>query len=724
MGYYSHYIFAKVDEPKQISLSGNPNFVTFANASDISGDKPAKIRIKVSYESRGLDTPTDYKVIITIHEVQSGNSHTFIGVYNEADLNNNSFLLTYDRPEQLVPHGDYYRMKDTTCNFKECLLRNDYIRNNFEVSVIPYKFSKDSEHEYFTTGETVELIAKAAGKQFDCHVSCEYQSNGLIIKDIEPDIRLTLNDIDYESMTEDDRMFYWQFGYKIGGLKPIMAAEIKGSLEPDEAAFEMVKPQAGKYTQAEAQWINLQNLYEHLFLRDIVLDYARFELNEELQSIDFYPTAETSVYMFDKAYTHGNWFNIVSKDVPKLPYRVASSTETSVKNDSFDFGTGLYHIGLDVYTDTGVFLGYRDNTDNSKGKYLTTLSKSYFGQPLWFDLNTLQDKRKKYSTDFLTASDTLVWVDAGTATDYRFIAKRSDGVDTFPFYQSNVLYVLNGYSRTLDKANMSAYVFDRSVEMHSNDFVPIKPLTTDCQRTHIKGQKQYFNFILKDPDHNLVSKSTTIALEYKMYTQSGLYIGKELGRETDCNQMHIVNTTCLDLDRYLPQYKGKVVGRIEVRLIAWYKNEEAGISIPSKEVSEPMIFRILPDMLHTVNDFAFLNRLGGWDSFNFGEKQSFDFKTAASTVYKTLQPHFNTWTEIESVVAKSTQEQHVVQSSAISRSVAEWLKELSASEAVFELKSHRYIIVDDLNLKCNSADDLYQVEMKYRYSDTFNGRIK
>lgn len=727
MGYYSRYIFAEVDDPKQISLSGNPCFVTFSNTADTADDKPAKMRIKIyrNGQSAGDDS---CRLVITLRELQSGESHAFIGVTNKDDLNRKSFLLSGRTLEtEGYPNDLIYIEKTAGSNLRECLLRNDFVRNNFEVTVVPLSLIGDEGVENFWVDEIVELTAKIPGKQFDCEVLCEYQSKNFLVKEKEIDLRLTFNDMDYDTLTEDDRTFYWQYSYADGGLRPAMMAEIRGSFTPDEAAYKLVKPEPGKYTEEEAEWANLCSLYEHLYLREVVEDYANFVLNEEERSIDFYPIVEKSKYSFKGVITWGNWINLESQDTTLTRYRASFTTEASVKNDSLDFGTGLHNVELDVYTNTGVFLGCESRADTSKGAYLTTLSKSYSGQPLWFDMNTLQDKRMSFSTQFLSASNdpqNHVWVDAGTVTDYRFVAKITDGANTFPFYQSNVRYVLNGYARTLNNADLSAYVYDRSADVHSSDFVPIKPLTTRCERSHIKGQEQYFNFLLKDPDHKKIEPSTRVALEYKMYTQSGLYIGTELGRDTNCNQLHIANTTSLDLDKYLPQYKGKVVGRIDVCLLAWYHNSDEGISISPKVVSEPMVFRILPEVLHSVNNFAFLNSLGGWDSFSFGEKQSFDFKTSTSTIQKTVKPQFARYTEIESVAAKTATEQYVAQSSAIPKTVVEWLKELSVSKAVFELSTGRYIIVDELNLKGNTTDDLYQLEMKYRYSDTFNGRLK
>ena len=137
-----------------------------------------------------------------------------------------------------------------------------------------------------------------------------------------------------------------------------------------------------------------------------------------------------------------------------------------------------------------------------------------------------------------------------------------------------------------------------------------------------------------------------------------------------------------------------------------------------------MKYNVVPECLNRTNEFAFLNRLGGWDSFNFGGTWSTEFKTDVSTIYKTLLPDYKISSEIESVFKKEVEEQFVIQSDMVDYETVEWLRELAASKVVYELDTLRYVIVDDLTLKYNDDEDTYQVEMKYHFSDTFNGIIK
>ncbi len=95
-----------------------------------------------------------------------------------------------------------------------------------------------------------------------------------------------------------------------------------------------------------------------------------------------------------------------------------------------------------------------------------------------------------------------------------------------------------------------------------------------------------------------------------------------------------------------------------------------------------------------------MNRLGGWDSFNFNGRWNNEFKIDDNdTIYKTLLPDFKASDELQSVYKKTVEEVFTVQSSAISYETVEWLRELAASKAVYELSSKKYVIVTDLKLK-------------------------
>lgn len=365
-----------------------------------------------------------------------------------------------------------------------------------------------------------------------------------------------------------------------------------------------------------------------------------------------------------------------------------TSTEN---NDTISMGADT-EIEVDIYrtidcigSDTGVF-----------GQYLTSLSKSYNNATLWFDVNSYTKNTQTYSNAFLFEE----WSNTGTLNGYRLIGHRFDGVTREAFYVSNCIYTLTGYARALDDTDLSIYVYDTA-----NPNI-VKPLTTQPTLTHVPGQKQYFNFILSFAQR-YENVSFEIGILYRLYSQSRVYLGDYHSHEIDVNALDQVNTVALDLDAAIDDLN---VGIVEVYLT---RNQTP--------ISEPLKFEVKPACLHPVKDFAFLNSLGGWSSFNFEGRTATDFKTEPTTINKTQTPGFSVSSELESVASKDVEEVFTVKTSPLRGEVIEWLKELASSVAVYEIKTKRYIIVEEFNIFKNSKDDLFEFEMRYRYSDKFNG---
>lgn len=398
-------------------------------------------------------------------------------------------------------------------------------------------------------------------------------------------------------------------------------------------------------------------------------------------------------------------------------------------SDSIDQGIGDTRIELDIYDNTDSDLGEYKETICHAGTYLTSLSKSYFGQPVWFELNALMNKKAGYSSLFLDTENK--WIDAGTVSSYRLIARKLSNSNNEVFYYSNPLYVLKGSGALLGDTDIQSidedntcYVLDFKQDFLPENIIKAKPLTDSLNRTHIKGQKQYLNFIANNFSNESVVSGvfSSLVLYYRLYTQSDEFITDYVSHQINLGLLNTINTAQLDLDRLLPSVnvggKDRTIGKIEVFLSVKHKEGNYNEDLSRLSVSTPLIFRVLPEYLYPVNDLAFLNRLGGWDSVNFSGTVSTEFKTTPTTIFKTLKPEASKSSSIESVVSKNIEEQIIVQSTPLDYNSVEWLQQMSASPAVYELKSKRYVIVDDMKLKYNQKDDLFQIEMKYHYTDS------
>jgi len=385
--------------------------------------------------------------------------------------------------------------------------------------------------------------------------------------------------------------------------------------------------------------------------------------------------------------------------------KLTGNPSNTSNNDTINNGAGDCEIDLELYRDTNIFLGVDDTPQNnvSIGTYIAKLTKAYYNNPIWFDLNSLIGSSKVFSNDFLSNDS---WSNTGTVTDFRFIARKFDGVNREPYYISNALYAITGYNRNLETNDLSEYVYNTQVKNI------VKPLTKQPTLNHIKGQTQYFNFLLSDPDRNinLGAGEYNLGIMYKLYSQSRKLIGRVIAHERNRKLFNIANTIRLDIDGAIEDYN---VGYVEVCLC------RSGV-----EISDPLKFTILPECLYKINDFAFLNSLGGWSSFNFSGTETTDFKTSTNVISKTQTPKHTISSEIESVYSKEVDEKFIAQTMPINETVANWLKELSSSIAVYELSTKRYIVVDELNIKPNSKDELFRLEIKYHYSDSYNALLE
>lgn len=745
MGYYCNKEIASVVEPSEIALANNPNFVVFSSKNDTARDTKTRVEIDIKetsftadFASPELDVETMERLAkdllkIEIRRSLSEAPYTFQGTYNRDKVDDKTFYVAREGEQsgasQRVLTKDE-ALAITASNLKYCLMQTAFLRNNFEINILDFHLESD----ILTPGHTITLVSKGSGVQYDLIVT----HGEMFPPETKPAYIITVN---VEGFT--DKMIEYQVilcSYKspiTGGYvtHPGAAVFANDKFASSGATIVYRRQEEPGLTWEECNKKTLASLCNYItkqygfrFLFDVVLDSDKgcIKLFHAKGSEDYLP------YVFMLSPNIGSKITLSEKNT----VFITSTTQQSVSTDTIDYGMGTYQIELDVYTDHQVFPGNND-TKLDMGSYMTTLSKSYFGQALWFELSTLLSKKVNYSPSFLTEleldekdKDFRLWSNADTMTNYRFIAKLTDGAVHQPFYYSSPLYVLNGYNYTLDPVNLkkdeagNSYILDFSQNFYTNQFTKVKPLTTNFARTHIKGQKQYFNYIHKFIAPTLIiggadNLSPAIGLHYKIYTQSGTLIGKCTRHEQQSNLFNKVNTALLQLDQFLPMYKDKTIGRIDVYLCRWHKSEYLGKDEPEVIISTPLSFRILPEVLNEVNDFVFLNQLGGWDTMNFGGGISSEFKSTSSTIYKTLQPDFTLQTEIESVATKSVQEQNTVQTSPITKDTVQWLRQMSASPAVYELSTRRYILIDDMSLKYNSTDDLYQVEMKYHYTDTF-----
>lgn len=378
-------------------------------------------------------------------------------------------------------------------------------------------------------------------------------------------------------------------------------------------------------------------------------------------------------------------------------------SDNSINNNTIDLGGGETDIELDIYTNTGLYLGQDDTpkaTSKGLGLLAGTISKHYIKGSQSFDINSLIKQNLPYSSDFLHSID---WVNAGTIANYRFYAKIYDGKQRIPFFISRVNYVLNGYNRMLDDNSiLQKYIYNSVFS-----FERIEPLTNNRKKKWSENQIEFFNFILNDPQRGIAD--FTIALKYTYYTQSGKLITTHYKHQRPKSFFTSVNTVRIQPEIELVELDSNLtVGAFTVELT---RNE--------KIISNSIDFEIVPSCIVESEPIAFLSKLGGWECFNFTGSHSNKFTTKKETIFKNLKPNSSISDEVESVTHSDNAEQYTLSSGVITKDTAEWLKELANSKAVYEYRTKRYIIVEKADIEISSNQDSAHVQITYRYSDKY-----
>lgn len=405
-------------------------------------------------------------------------------------------------------------------------------------------------------------------------------------------------------------------------------------------------------------------------------------------------------------FTNGDTLNIKSKgtgtdfnitlaapnNTANVAYTITWVSATSTSNDSISGEAGTVEIELDVYENPVIPLDGNDQptTPVKLGTTGPNLQKTYAGVPLWFELNALFSQYGGFNLPSATG-----WFNAGTLRAYRFAAKVR-AANSFTFYQSNALYVLTGYGRPSEEIDLSTYILGAA---------SLKLLTNKPRTPYVKGQKEFLNFIFKT---DLVPTIITadICAVYRAYSTSDVYMGDWFGPSIAIPEGPQVCTNVLELDTVIALYPTAGIIRVALAL--------GGVII-----SNDLEYTIRPECLHDLEQVSFINRLGGWDSFNFEKLKREEIKPDSDTYNKNITPSFKKGDSVETVYKTSLENTIIIDGAPVSDAVAEWLKELAAANVVINGDGY-YIITEEFTLNTSPNSKNMQVPtFKYKLSETY-----
>lgn len=462
--------------------------------------------------------------------------------------------------------------------------------------------------------------------------------------------------------------------YEAGGT----LHEFRGTTDPDEVGGSVFYVSAGPSDTAEN-------------LREALVANAWIDANFEVRIPSNWNGTEV---------TNGDTLNIRGKgagadfrlnitapnNVGSSAYAITWASNNSTDGDTIKGDNSTVEIELDIYENPDVFLGDDDRPlDEAKlGSKTITMQKTYAGSPVWFDVNGPFAKYGGYNLPAASG-----WFDTGTVKAFRFVAKVR-ATNSFNFYHSNVLFAVNGFSRLTQPVDMSEYVTGENVQ---------KLLTNAPTVPYVKGQSAYINFLYQRP-HAV----GYIYVLYSVYSRSGKFMGAIQKHDVLVSALHVANSRKLDIDSVLSVYPD--AGEVRVGL---YSNGAA--------ISNTLNFRIVPECLHDLREFTFLNKLGGWDVFNFDAGQRQEVRRSSESYFKTTTP--DSTGGPEHTYRVDIDEAFTVEGAPVTDEVAEWLKEFAASPVILDAQG-RFVLIEDFTLNISDASENMHVPVvKYRLNDTY-----
>lgn len=386
---------------------------------------------------------------------------------------------------------------------------------------------------------------------------------------------------------------------------------------------------------------------------------------------------------------------VAPNNTANVAYLITAVSGPSVNDDSISGENATAEIALDLYTDPSIFLGQDDRPTSvdKLGTYATTLQKTYAGVPLWFDANSLFAQYAPYNRP----PGGFGWFNTGTVRAYRFVAKIV-GANSYPFYQSNALFAVSGYGPAFENLDLSPYIYNNNV---------IKLLTNKPRTSYVKGQKEYLNFILSDVFRGVSTPSDfSLRVAYRVYSTGDNWLGTIYSDQTPRASFNIVNTCALNIDAAIAAYPKAGIVRVALA------RDEALIS-------NDLEYIIKPESLHKLRQVVFLNRLGGWDAYNFDALVKSEIKPTTDVYTKTVTPAMAKGDSIETIYNTDLAITNIVEGAPVSDEVAEWLKELAASSVIFDGDGN-YIVKEDFTLPISiDAINMRTPTMKYHLSETY-----
>ena len=378
----------------------------------------------------------------------------------------------------------------------------------------------------------------------------------------------------------------------------------------------------------------------------------------------------TTLYLTSKGAGDAYDLTVEAPNGEGTVYEITRVSANTTSNDSIIGEAATADVRIDLYADPereGL-----PTTPGAMGVYVTSLRKTYRGAPLWFDMNAIFA-----GFDGHTLPPQSGWFDPGTVRKYRFTAAVADAP---PFYVSEALRVLNGRS----DVDLRPYFYADSEH--------IKLLTNKPRTPYVRGQREVITFLSVSP--------LRLRPAFSAYTHGGRLLGTVYGDEVDIDP--VVRTAwsyAFTLDEVLDAHPDAAVVHV-----ALFQGDMQRTTAAE--------YKVLPECLHSLRPFSFLNRLGGWDVFNFDAPVKEEVKSTVDTYRRTVTPEHRK--SVERVHNAELSATYTIEGAPVTDEVAEWLKELADARVVLD-GAGDYVIIEEFTLQVTAANkNMHRPTIKYR----------
>lgn len=354
-------------------------------------------------------------------------------------------------------------------------------------------------------------------------------------------------------------------------------------------------------------------------------------------------------------------------------------------NDSIKGSEPMVTISADVYAVESRYI--QDLPPNGEpGKHIVTLSKTYSGSPIWFDLNGVAAQNLGFEDPMKPIN---TWFGTGTYSAIRALLRKGNEVQT-PFFVTEILYTLSGYGNLSDERELAGRAFRAA---------PVKTLTDRPETPYMKGQREYINFA-----RGAALGGKVMQIIKRAYNGSGAYLGSRTVAGLRFENAFIINSCAFNFDDLLNAYPTAV-------------KLTAALIMNGSIASEVLEYTVNPECFHSENVFHFINRYGGWDTFNFDGTIETSSKPENETYQRTVTPQYDAAHGVEGVYLSDVETVVAVEGAPVNSEIAEWLRQFAAAKVILNNEGRR-IILEEFNLKI-SPGEMVVPAFKYRYSDDY-----